>query len=233
MNFEVHLVRTYLSGRKYGYGAIVAIALVSLCVVVSNFYWDQSSYLSGLLAASPELVFGKGEYWRLFTTTFAHADLGHLLSNSLMLFILTYFVTAFFGFWVSPVLSSIMGAVINGLVLLNFKQDITLVGISGVIYYLWGFWFVLYLFLDKKLSFIRRLINVMGIFLILLIPTSYSPQTSYLAHYLGFAVGAITALVYYPFHAKHFQRYQEYETRHVPDLEMEDQLVDEEIRTLH
>ena len=92
-----------------------------------------------MVKCKPSKVFQQGEYWRLFTTTFVHADLEHLLSNSMMLFILTYFVTSFYGAIFGPLLSLVMSSVINYFVLKSYQTDIGLVGISGMIYYLWGF----------------------------------------------------------------------------------------------
>ncbi len=224
---ESKLIRTYLSKRKYPYGKQVAFILFACCVVLSNFYWDSSYGISELLLAKPSLVFGQGEYWRLLTSLFIHGDMDHLLSNSLMLMFLVYFVTSFYGYFIAIVMSLLMGSLINYLVLLTHTTDTGIVGISGVIYYLWGFWLVLYLFIDKRIGFIRRLINIMGVFFILLIPTTYSPQTSYLAHYIGLLVGGAIGLLYYPLRMKKFNAAQFYEYRYVPRFE-EDQLEEEE-----
>jgi len=136
-----------------------------------------------------------------------------------MLFFLTYFVTSFYGYIISIPLSITMGALVNLLVLLAFKQNTTLVGISGVIYYLWGLWFVLYLFIDETITFTRRLVKVFAIFFILLVPTSYSPTTSYLAHYIGFAVGVLTGLGVYPFFKGRLSVYKKWEYKISEELE--------------
>ena len=223
MIVESKLVETYLNKEKYHYGLVVSILFLSICIVASLFYWSPDYPIKELLGASPYLIFEKKEYWRLFTTLFTHADIEHLLSNSLMLFFLMYFVTSFFGYWISIALSLIMGAVINYFVLMSFNSEATtLVGISGVIYYLWGLWFILYLFIDETISLPRRLVKVFGIFLILLVPTSYAPQTSYLAHYLGFAIGFATGLIVYPLFRKKTISYKRWENRIVHDFEQEE-----------
>jgi rhomboid protease GluP len=219
MIIESKLVETYLSKKKYNYGLVVSVFFLTACIVTSLFYWNESQQISSYLSANPQSVFKDKEYWRLITTLFAHGGIEHLLSNSLMLFFLTYFVTSFYGYFISIPLSIIMGALVNLFVLLAFKQNTTLVGISGVIYYLWGLWFVLYLFIDETITFTRRLVKVFAIFFILLVPTSYSPTTSYLAHYIGFAVGVLTGLGLYPFFKGRLSFYKKWEYKISEELE--------------
>ncbi len=219
MIIESKLVDTYLSKKKYNFGLVVSAFFLSACIITSLFYWNDDFQLSKLIGANPENIFKAKEYWRLFTTLFAHGDIEHLLSNSLMLLFLTYFVSSFYGYFVSIPLSLVMGAFINLCVLYTFKDNTTLVGISGVIYYLWGFWFVLYLFIDETISFARRLVKVLAIFFILLVPTSYSPTTSYLAHYIGFFIGVFTGLMVYPFFRKRLPAYKKWEYKISEELE--------------
>jgi rhomboid protease GluP len=197
MEVEKKFKRNYLTKRKFSYGKLAAFSIIGICLVLSNFYWDKSHVLSSYLSASQSLVFEKGEYWRLFTTSFVHGDLEHFLSNSLMLFILTYFVTSFYGVLTSIGVSFSMGMLINFITISQYNQDTTLVGASGIVYFLWGFWLILYVCIEKQMSLIRRLVRVMGIFFILLIPTTYSPNTSYMAHYVGLIIGMVNGLIYY------------------------------------
>ncbi len=229
MNVEKKFVRNYLSKQKYQSGKLAAFFILTLCLVASLFYWDTSNSISGLLSANKELTFNSGEYWRLFTTSFIHGDIEHLMSNSLMLFILTYFVTAFYGSYISLGIGFLMGIVINSIVILQYGENTTLVGASGVIYYLWGFWLVLYVCITKHMSVISRLIRVFGIFLILLVPTTYSPSTSYLAHYVGFLLGTFVGMIYYLFKRKHIASFEFWEYRVVPDFEEEDRLLEESL----
>jgi len=219
MDFDIKLEKTYLSEHKYLYGAIVSVTIIFLCVIISQMYWGNILNLKTLLNANPESVFIHKEYWRVFSTLFVHADLEHLLSNSFMLFILMYFVTTYYGLFAGTLLSLFMGGLTNIIVLLTFKDNINLVGISGVIYYLWGFWFSLYVFIEKRYSIPRRILNVSSIFFILLLPTTYSPSTSYLSHYLGFLVGLIIGALYYPFKAKYFKSFLIYKVISVPIFE--------------
>ena len=138
-----------------------------------------------------------------------------------MLFILTYFVTAFYGAKISLILSYLMGMIINLIVLDQYQQNTTLVGASGIVYYLWGFWMSLYIGISKHLSFIKRLVRVGGIFLILLVPTSYSPNTSYMAHYLGYALGMMTGIIYFFINKTHLLKFELWEYRFIEDVKNE------------
>lgn len=220
-NIEKKFIRNYLTVQKFSSGKVAAWFVLTLCLVLSMFYWDSSSPISSYLSANPQLVFDNKEYWRLLTTTFIHGDIHHLMSNSLMLFILTYFVTAFYGSKVSIMLSYFMGMIINLIVLDQYQQNTTLVGASGIVYYLWGFWMSLYIGISKHLSFIKRLVRVGGIFLILLVPTSYSPNTSYMAHYLGYALGMIIGTIYYFINKKDLLKFELWEYRVIEDVDDE------------
>lgn len=220
-NIEKKFIRNYLSKQRFSSGKLAAWFVLTTCLVLSMFYWDPSSQISSYLSANPQSVFDKKEYWRLLTTIFIHGDIHHLMSNSLMLFILTYFVTAFYGAKISLILSYLMGMLINLIVLDQYQQNTTLVGASGIVYYLWGFWMSLYIGISKHLSFIKRLVRVGGIFLILLIPTSYSPNTSYVAHYLGYALGMVTGIIYFFINKTHLLKFELWEYRVIEDVKNE------------
>jgi rhomboid protease GluP len=162
---------------------------------MSLLHWSPVFSFSDKLVASYQTVVEQGELWRLFTTTFVHADLNHLLSNSLMLSLLVYFVSSFFGSFISIGLSFIVAMLTNYFVI--DMNSVSLVGASGVVYYLWGFWMILYIFIQRHLSIIQRVLRMGTVFLVLLVPTQFQPSTSYLAHYTGFAFGVIAGGMYY------------------------------------
>ncbi len=223
MEIEKRFIENYLTHRKYSYGKLFSFLFIGLCVVFSQFYWDQSLSLSQYLSANPKLVFEENELWRLFSTSFVHGGIEHLLSNSLMLFILTYFVTSFYGASVSFGLGILAGAIINAFVIMQYENNTTLVGASGIVFFLWGFWLILYLFIETQYSWPSRLLRVFGVFIILLVPTSYVPNTSYLAHYFGFILGLAFGSSYFLLHKQRIRSYEKWEYRVVsgpePNLE--------------
>lgn len=139
-----------------------SVGTLALCYFLSSVYWGLIPGWSDYLAVSPKSIFEGKEYWRLFTSSFIHGDLAHFLSNSLMLTIMGYFVAHHHGSLMFPFISFLAGILINLIVMLKFDyygENITLVGASGVVHYLWGFWFVTYFFIDRHLSINRRLMR--------------------------------------------------------------------------
>jgi rhomboid protease GluP len=141
------------------------------------------------LAASPRKVFEAKEYWRLFTSSIIHADLSHFLSNSFMLSIMGYFVSYHYGPLVFPLLAFLSGILINLIVIWGYPPEVSLVGASGVVYWLWGFWLVLYFGIQRHET---------------IIPSEFSPQVSYYAHAVGFVLGVLIGMTYFLFNRKRF-----------------------------
>lgn len=191
-------------------GKDYALIVLGLCLLISWLHWNPNVFLGHKLSANFNSVVKEGEYWRLFTTSFVHGDLKHLLSNSFMLSILIYFVSSFFGPIISIILSFLIAAVTNLFVIQIYGGDINLVGASGVVFYLWGFWMVLYMFLQRHYSIFNRSLRMGAVFLILLIPNEYQPHTSYLAHYIGFLIGVITGGFYYIFNRSSLHSFEKY-----------------------
>ena len=78
----------------------------------------------------------------------------------------------------------------NLLTLWTYPPDVRLVGASGVVYLMAGFWLSSYVLIDRRFSVGRRVFRSVGFTLIVLFPTSFEAQVSYRAHAIGFAVGA-------------------------------------------
>lgn len=201
-NVEKELISNYLDRQHYKRGIIFSLGFIIVCFLFSFYFWhleNISASSNDFLIASPSNLFIKKEWWVAFTTTFLHADLGHLLSNSFMLFIMGYFVSSYYGPLVHPVLSFIIGGgLCNYIVLSTLEKNTSLLGASGVVYYLWGVWQVLYLFIQRHLTLNRRLMKVTAVNLFLLFPSYFDPHISYLAHATGFLLGTVSgALIFF------------------------------------
>jgi rhomboid protease GluP len=219
-------IQNYLTINKYGNGIFISFFILALCFIFSGIYWGNYNPYAEFLVARPESVFVDGEYWRLITTIFVHGDLKHLLSNSTMLLLMSYFVYSHFGTKVYPFLSIIMGGVVNIFVLLNFEHEIAIVGISGVVYFLWGFWLTLYLKIQRQVSFPRRLMKVLIVGGFLLFPQTFEVQVSHMAHFLGLVLGILNGIFYYLFYKRNILSYEkyEYQLEEVPEYWNEDEM---------
>jgi rhomboid protease GluP len=184
---------------------------------MSNLYWY--SPLGDYLAASPQKVFGQSEYWRLFTSSFIHGDMAHFLSNSVMLSLMGYFVAYHFKSIMFPVTSFIAGIFINLIVIWNFPPEVSLVGASGIVYYLWGFWLVNYICIQKHIPLARRFMKATAIGIIVLAPSEFRAQVSYYAHGVGLVLGVAVGVVYYLFNKTKIHSVEQwhYETKYVDD----------------
>jgi len=206
------LIRNFLTTKKNNRAFFWSFFTLFICLVMSQIYWNYNPGMGELLAASPKKVFGDGEYWRLFTSSFIHGDLAHLLSNSLMLTAMGYFVSYNYGAIAYPVFGFVAGIFINLIVIAGYNDNTTLVGASGVVHYLWGFWLVLYIFIQRHVPLNRRLMKVTAVGIFVLAPTEFKPQVSYYAHAVGLALGILTAIPYYILNRKKFRSYEEWET---------------------
>lgn len=236
---EYRLAENFLSKKRFSHSGIITAVMLALCILASRYYWQFEGLDNRPLAANTVWVFESGEYWRLFSTLFVHGDPGHLLSNSLMFALMGFFVHRHYGPWVFPTLCLVMGALINIIVLHSMRSGIYIVGISGVVYYLWGFWLILYICIQRHIGLNRRLMKVVAISLMILVPSSYDPQVSYLSHGVGLLFGIITGSLYFLVRKsfiRSFEKWEPVEPWHDGFYdELEDELneIDDEERMLH
>ena len=168
------------------------LGLVSYLILVVIFFLDDHK-----LTANGELVFSQGHYWKAFTSQLMHADFSHLGSNTLFFTAFAILLNHYFGFWVFPVLSLIIGGVINLVALKVYDPNVYLVGISGVIYFMAAFWMTMFVTLERQMSLYRRLMIATGVSLILFFPEVFHKNVSYLAHGLGFGLGVVLGAAYF------------------------------------
>ena len=204
--FEITVKETLLSRKPAEGSGLVAAASLLVIAGFSLLFWSDSAGLASYYPASPDQVLRQGQYWRLFTSIFVHADLKHLLSNSIGVGFLSYLLYGYFGYKVYPCLTLGAGAVVTLISLTTYPPHTNLLGASGVIYLMAAFWLTLYICLERRFSVGKRVVRATGFLLIVLIPTSYDPQTSYRTHTIGFGVGVIVAILYFWANRRRFHR---------------------------
>ena len=168
-----------------------------LLALISLIYWDDVPGVAPYLSADRVQVFTHHQYWRLFTTMAVHADFKHLGSNLVLFSILSFILTAYFGLWIFPVLTLVLGAATNALALLSHSGEVTLIGASGAVYVMAGFWLAMYLGIERSQTVANRIIRCVGFTLILLIPEAFEPTVSYRTHAIGFLLGLAAAIPYF------------------------------------
>jgi rhomboid protease GluP len=191
---------TMLSRRPRPLSGLVAATAILSCLLVSVACWHPERNLYLQLAAIPSRVLQEGEFYRLVTALAVHADLRHFLSNALLLGIFAYLLYGYFGFWVFPAGALLLGATVNYLSLLTYPPEIRLVGASGMIYGMAGFWLMMYMLVERRLSFGRRTLHGVGVGLVLLVPPALDQSVSYRSHGIGLGLGVVFALAYFACH---------------------------------
>ena len=195
-NVEIRIKSTLLSQKPREESLLIALLSVTVLLIVSLLCWRSPSLLN-LLAASRHQVLGEQEYWRLLTTTAIHADLTHFLSNAILFALFTFLLYGYFGFWVFPVAVAALGSLTNYLSLLTYPENVQLIGASGLVYLMAGFWLTTYVLVERTHQLKRRVLVAMGIALIVLVPSNLSPRVSYRTHAIGCGIGIIVALGYF------------------------------------
>lgn len=194
---DYRIVKTHISRKPQENSLLVAAIGVLLMFVASLYAWQDGGRVMAGYIGDSNAVFNGGEYIRLFTSQLLHSDIKHLLSNAVFFLFFSYLLYGYFGFWVFPVLTAFLGSLVIYLTLLTYPPGVSLLGASGTVYLMAGFWFTSYICIERSRSISRRIVHVLGISMILLIPSAVSPKVSYSSHIIGFLVGLAAGLVYY------------------------------------
>lgn len=190
----------WLTRKPNGYAVYVTYLLALTLTAAGHF--------SDLLSATPHQVFELKEYWRAWSALFAHADMGHLLSNSMVLIPLAHFLSGYYGFWFFPVTGLLLGGVVNLLVLKTMAPATALLGISGVVNWMGAAWLTLFILIDKREHTRRRWAVAIMLTMMLFVPDTFRPEVSYLSHFIGFIFGTMSAVIYYLVHKKKIESYE-------------------------
>ena len=122
-----------------------------------------------------------------------------------LLLVLAFLLYGYYGGAVYPGLTFVFGALVTGLSLRTYPAQTWLVGASGIVYLMAGFWLALYLMLERRLSLGKRLVRAIGFGFIVLVPTAFEPAVSYRTHLIGFLGGVAFAIVYFQKHKERFR----------------------------
>ena len=193
----VRVRETLLSRKPREWSLEIAALFLAIVLAVSLLAWRNGAALLPVLAATSDGVFERHEYWRLLTAVGVHADVMHVVSNVILLTFFTYLLFGYFGFWVFPALSLAMAALTNAISLLTYPPGVSLLGASGLVYWMAGFWLSMYLLVQRSVSAGTRVLRVVCLGLLVLLPTTFQADVSYRTHAIGLGLGVASALAYF------------------------------------
>ena len=173
-------------------GASLFILLFTIMSIIS---WESGREF---FVATQQNVFQDGEWWRLLTSPFVHANFIHLLSNSMLFLVFATLLNNYFGRWAFPVLSVLGAAATEAIALLTYDPEVRLVGASGMIYLMAGMWLVYFARNSSYLKLSHRLMRIFAFVLIVLLPSTIEANVSYRSHGIGFALGVFMAWMSLP-----------------------------------
>jgi rhomboid protease GluP len=211
MNSEITISETFLSRKPERSSSLAGLASIATVFASCVIFWDNKWDLAQWLPASGETVLHKHQYWRLLTGILVHSDFMHFFSNAIPLAFFSSLLYGYFGFTIFPLLMLALGCLIHLISILTYPPEATLVGASGVVYCMAGFWLTLYVLIERRYSIANRLMRSIGFFLVVFVPSTFEPSVSYRAHAIGFAAGIFAAIIYFVGNRKRIRQAEAYE----------------------
>lgn len=215
--YQIRILNTLLSRPVRPEAGIWTVLTTLALFAGCALYWSRWLNADKWMPASRRLVFDDGHLWTLFTTLFAHADLGHLLANTFMYVILGYLLTGYFGALVYPLLAWALAIPMTALALLTYPSDTQLIGASGLVHLMGGLWLSLFFFLSRNLRLTQRILRAGGVMLALFFPTSFEPNVSYRVHFIGLLIGMIAGCLYFALKRDELRAQEELDIEYEPD----------------
>ena len=205
------LKKSILSAPLLEQSFYLAFACQVFFVALSLFDWSRGIPLRSLFSASFHEVFVSHEYYRLFTAVFVHASWDHVLGNAVFFVPFAALLANYFGLFVFPLLTLLAGVLINFIVVMLYPPEASVLGVSGVIYFMVAFWLVLYLGIERGMTIKQKVIRTLGLALVEFMPERFDANISYLSHGVGFALGIFFGAGYFYFFRKDFRSFEVWE----------------------
>lgn len=217
METKYVMIENFLTKKSRASGLVPTLFLVMLLIVGTSLFLNDLLRADEWMPASFTSVFQEKQWWRLWTTLFAHGDLGHVSSNLFLFIPFAYFLSSTFGLFLFPVVGFFVGGIINLVVLTTLPHYSSLIGVSGVVYWMGACWITLSFLIDIRESLVRRIVKSIGITLILFFPEALKPEISYFSHFLGLVFGVFTGGLYYLIHRNKIRSSDVYQIIVEPD----------------
>lgn len=157
------------------------VLIACMMLLLSLQFWNQSLVLPFEKESA--------RWWISIVAIFIHADLGHFLSNLILFIPFASLLESHYGRVTFPWIGLLIGYITHLIVLTIHGPGYALIGASGMVYGLGGLWLGLFVLHGNRFQFRQRILRSVGAMLILLFPSQFFPEVSYLAHGVGFLVG--------------------------------------------
>ncbi len=197
-----------LSATSSKLGKINGLSATKILVAVNILIWILGTLVDIFTGNDWFFIYGAqhgvlileyGQYWRLFSAMFLHADILHVLCNSYFLFVCGEMVEKIYGKSRFLILYFLSGLAGNVLSLFLMSPDVFSLGASGACMGLGGA--MVYLWLRKKNNFLRYFQNMSSFILMIIFNLVYgflipNSNINNWAHLGGFVMGFLLGIVY-------------------------------------
>jgi rhomboid protease GluP len=182
-------------------------ASLSWVILLIFFAWFDSSTDLKTNGEMSTVPVRHGQWWRIFTAIWLHADWGHLASNAAFGFLLLGFAMGRFGSGLALLGAYLAGAIANAIACLLFTESRHSLGASGMVMGSLGILATQSLYLWRTNPYGRRyLLTSVAAGLMLFVLFGLAPETDVIAHLGGFISGlAIGGLLSFSRNASHGQ----------------------------
>jgi membrane associated rhomboid family serine protease len=177
------------SGLPPATAFLITSGMVFLVTLVSCLYWNDIAGSKRFLACSRSDVIEHFQVWRLFTAPLIHRDLAHLVNNLLGFSLVGFLLATEQGIWAFPILPFAVIPIVQFLQLLSYRHDIQTLGLSGLVFFLIGFWLVHFYFLRTRFPKFVRAAASLIILLFAFFSAPAEPDIAYRAHVIGAVFG--------------------------------------------
>jgi rhomboid protease GluP len=168
-------------------------SLVWLCLNIFFFWWSETRADLRLQGMMDGAAVAQGEWWRLFTATWLHADLGHLATNMVFGFVFMGLVMGRYGAGVGLLAAYLAGVGGNLAAWLVYGENHRGLGASGVVMGALGLFTVQSVTLLKGRNANAFRLFASGLFagVLLFVLLGVNPESDVVAHLGGFITGLL------------------------------------------
>ena len=97
-----------------------------------------------------------------------------------------------------PIVALLAGIASNFLTVIFYEENTRLVGASGMLYAMVALWLLYYVRFETVYKFWNKVMRATAFALVLLFPTTFQENVSYLAHFWGFVSGLVLGALFLP-----------------------------------